>query len=125
MITNQRKEPFRYSFRQPYPFDLYIESIDGKPAPFKPVQALLFDISRQGCQISLPLALKANDHRIAVSMELMLHEEPLRLRGELRWERLNGDRYQYGIRLHIPEQDRERLPRELRALAGERKIFVK
>lgn len=125
MPNNLRKEPFRYSFKEPVPFNLYIVSINGMPAPAKPIKALMHNISRSGCRLWMPLALNVDTHQIRISMNLVLHEESLCLEGTLRWDREEADNHYYGVQLEIPEHDREQLPRELRLLAGQNKIIVK
>ncbi|MRN52289.1 PilZ domain-containing protein [Paenibacillus monticola] len=125
MTTNHRKEPFRYSFKEPIPFNLYIVSINGIPAPTKPIKAFMHNISQSGCRLWMPLALNVDTHQIRISMNLVLHEEPLCLEGTLRWGLEEADNHYYGVQLEIAEHDREQLPRELRLLAGQNKIIVK
>lgn len=125
MKINHRKEPFRYTFKEPVSFNLFIVSINGIPAPAKPVQALMYDISRSGCGLKMPLALRVDSNQIRISLNLVLHEEPLQLEGTLRWGREEADNHYYGVQLDIPEHERDRLPRELRLLAGQSKIIVK
>ncbi|ASA21174.1 PilZ domain-containing protein [Paenibacillus donghaensis] len=125
MTTNRRTEPFRYDLVEPASFELYILSINGNNVPSKPVSALLHDISRSGCRLSLLLNMQAEQNQIRVGMEMVLHEEPIYLEGTLKWNFEKDSRFHYGVQLDIPEHDRDRLPRELRLLAGERKIIVR
>jgi hypothetical protein len=85
----------------------------------------MYDISRSGCGLKMPLALRVDSNQIRVSLNLVLHEEPLQLEGTLRWGREEADNHYYGVQLDIPEHERDRLPRELRLLAGQSKIIVK
>lgn len=125
MIMNRRKEPFRYTMKDPVDFELHILSINGNPAPTKPVPARLYDISRSGCRIWIPLALHVSTNRIAIRLDLQLNQDPLQLEGELRWGPLEKDQNYYGVEFLIPEQEQDRLPRELRMLAGDGRIVAK
>ncbi|GGF67353.1 hypothetical protein GCM10010912_10390 [Paenibacillus albidus] len=125
MSTNRRNEPFRYDFKEPVPFELHILSINGAAVPAKPVSAVLHDISRSGCRLSIPLNIQVENNHVRVGMELVLHEEPLYIEGTLKWNKEQTGSFHYGVQLEIPESERDRLPKELRLLAGERKIMVR
>ncbi|WP_313641483.1 PilZ domain-containing protein [Paenibacillus sp. FSL K6-0276] len=124
MSLNRRKEPFRYVLKEPISFEFHILSINGHPTPSKPVSALLYDISRSGCRLAVPLQLHVETNHIRVGMNIVLNEEPLYIEGTLLWGKEDSDKNYYGVRLDIAEADRDLLPRELRMLAGEQKIMV-
>lgn len=125
MNTNRRTEPFRYTLKEPVAFDLHILTIDEIPVPTKPVRAVLFNISRAGCHLSLPLNLNPAKNRIRIGMELNLTDESMYTEGILKWNKIQQENFLYGVQLDIPEADRDRLPRILRMLAGEGKISVR
>lgn len=85
MSINNRKEPFRYTLKEPIHFEIYILSINGVNAPAKPIQAELCDISRSGCQLSFPLSLPVENNDIRIGMNMLLFEDPLYMEGTLRW----------------------------------------
>lgn len=124
MSQNRRKEPFRYTLKEPISLEFHILSINGHPAPSKPVSALLYDISRSGCRLAIPLQLHVESNHIRVGMSILLNEEPLYIEGTLLWGKEESDKRYYGVQLDIAEADRELLPRELRMLAGKQKIMV-
>lgn len=124
MITNRRQSPFRYVFKEPVEFELHLLSINGNAAPAKPVQARILNISRAGCCIAMGLSLPIEEHTICVRMEMVLHEEPITLQGELRWSLPDGDEFRYGIQLEMLPDGQERLSREMRELAGHKRIIA-
>ncbi|MBJ6360748.1 PilZ domain-containing protein [Paenibacillus sp. GCM10012307] len=125
MPTNQRKEPFRYTLKEPIALEIYILSVNGTPAPAKPIPAELFDISRYGCQISLPLSLQVNSNEIRIRMNLILAEDPIILEGTLCWDRKQDSQWFYGVNLGTKADDQERFNKEMRVLAGQGRIVVK
>ncbi|WP_440111531.1 PilZ domain-containing protein [Paenibacillus sp. QZ-Y1] len=125
MSINHRKEPFRYTLKEPITFEIYILSINGVNAPPKPIQAELCDISRSGCQLSFPLSLHVESNDIRIGMNLLLFEDPLYMEGTLRWGKEENSQWYYGVQLEIPEGNHDRLSREIRMLAGQGKIVVK
>ncbi|WP_379152953.1 PilZ domain-containing protein [Paenibacillus sp. sgz5001063] len=125
MISNRRTEPFRYTLLEPVEFDLHILTINGTPVPPKPVNAVLYDISRSGCRLSIPLNVNPDVNQVRVGMEMNLSLETIYIEGTLKWNREQEGTFHYGIQLDIPEADRDRLPRILRTLAGEGKILVR
>ena len=124
MNTNRRTEPFRYNLKEPKTFELHILTINGIPVPPKPVQAVLFNISKSGCHLSLPLNINPQNNLVRIGMEIDLTDECLYIEGILKWNKEQEGSFHYGIRLDIPEADTDRLPRILRRLAGEGKILV-
>jgi hypothetical protein len=124
MNTNRRNEPFRYTLKEPVTLDLHILTINGIQVPSKPVRAVLFNISRSGCHLSLPLNINPENNLVRIGMEMDLTDESIYLEGILKWNREQQDSFHYGIQLDIPDADIERLPRMLRRLAGEGKISV-
>lgn len=125
MAINLRREPFRYTLKEPISFEIFILSINGASAPPKPIQAELCDISRSGCQLSFPLNLHVESNNIRIGMNLLLFEDPLYLEGTLRWGKEENNRWHYGVQLEIQQGNHERLSREMRMLAGQGKIMVK
>jgi hypothetical protein len=125
MNTNRRTEPFRYTLKEPVTFDLHILTINGIQVPSKPVRAVLFDISRSGCHLSLPLNINPENNLVRIGMEMNLTDESMYIEGILKWNKEQQGSFHYGIQLDIPENDGERLPRVLRILAGEGKILVR
>ncbi|MET3940512.1 hypothetical protein ABIC22_003324 [Paenibacillus sp. PvP094] len=125
MSINLRREPFRYTLKEPITFEIYIISINGVSAPHKPIQAELIDISRSGCQLSFPLSLHVESNEIRIGMNLLLFEDPLDLEGTLRWGNEENETWHYGVRLEIQDGNHDRLSRELRMLAGQGRIMVK
>jgi hypothetical protein len=111
-------------FKEPIAFELRLLSIDGVQTPSKPVKAILHNISKSGCCVWLPLLLPIEERQIEVSLGLVLNEEPLTLVGELRWSLPDDEGNRYGIKLNIPEEDHDILPRELRELAGHGRIIA-
>ncbi|MEW4370757.1 PilZ domain-containing protein [Paenibacillus kandeliae] len=124
MIHNRRKSPFRYVLKQPVSFEMQIMHINGQIVDTKPVQALLLDLSRSGCRISLPLEIPAQNNTVHVRIRMLLHEEPLLLEGRLQWNRTEGGRYHYGIHLDTTSYNRDHLLRELRLLASKNLIII-
>ncbi|MDQ0171198.1 PilZ domain-containing protein [Paenibacillus tundrae] len=125
MSINQRKTPFRYFLKQPITSEVYIISINGSPAPDKPIQAELCDISRSGCQLSFPLRLNVDSNEIRIGLDTTLTEEPLYMEGLLRWGAEKGNHWHYGVEFEVAEDQQERLFREMRKLAGQNRIIVK
>ncbi len=125
MNTNRRTEPFRYNLKEPESFEIHILTINGIPVPSKPVQAVLFNISKSGCQLSLPLNINPQNNLVRIGMEIDLTDETLYIEGILKWNKEHEGSFHYGIQLDIPETDTDRLPRVLRRLAGEGKILVR
>ncbi|OBR64112.1 hypothetical protein A7K91_15955 [Paenibacillus oryzae] len=123
-MINRRQTPFRYVFKEPIAFELRLLSIDGVQTLSKPVKAILYNISKSGCCVWLPLLLPIEERQIEVSLGLVLNEEPLTLVGELRWSLPDDEGNRYGIKLNIPEEDHDILPRELRELAGHGRIIA-
>lgn len=119
MSNNQRKEPFRYTLKEPLALEIYILSVNGVPAPAKPIPAELFDISRSGCQIALPLSLHAESNDVRIRMSLTLVEDPIALEGTLRWDKKQESQWFYGVNLETKGDDQERLFKEMRMLAGQ------
>ena len=85
MPINNRKEPFRYTLKEPMHFEIYILSINGMDGPSKPIQAELCDISRSGCQLAFPLSLPVDSNDIRIGINLKLFEDLLYIEGTLRW----------------------------------------
>ena len=125
MNTNRRAEPFRYTLKEPSTFDLHILSINAIPVPSKPVRAVMFDISRSGCHLSLPLNVDPENNMVRVGMEMDLTDESMYIEGTFKWSKELEGSFHYGLQLDIPEADRDRLPKMLRMLAGEGKILVR
>ncbi|NUU64446.1 PilZ domain-containing protein [Paenibacillus agri] len=125
MNTNRRTEPFRYTLKEPFTFDLHILTINEIPVTSKPVRAVLFDISRSGCHLSLPININLENNLVRVGMEINLTVEPTYIEGTMKWNKEQDGSFHYGIQLDIPESDRDRLPGVLRKLAGEGKILVR
>lgn len=125
MNTNRRTEPFRYNLKVPESFEIHILTINGIPVPSKPVQAVLFNISKSGCQLSLPLNINPQNNLVRIGMEIDLTDETLYIEGILKWNKEQEGSFHYGIQLDIPEADSDRLPQVLRRLAGEGKISVR
>ncbi|WP_054940379.1 PilZ domain-containing protein [Paenibacillus ihuae] len=125
MNGNRRTEPFRYTLKEPATFDLHILTINGIPVPPKPVSAQLYDISRSGCRLSIPLNINPDVNLVRIGMDMALSSESMYLEGTLRWYTEESDTFHYGIQLDIPEADKDRLPKMLRTLAGEGKILVR
>lgn len=125
MTINNRKEPFRYTLKEPITFEIYILSINGVNAPPKPIQAELCDISRSGCQLSFPLSLPVENNDIRIGMNMLLFEDPLYMEGSLRWGQETNTTWHYGVQLEIQDGNQDRLSREMRMLAGQGKIIVK
>ncbi|WP_017687063.1 PilZ domain-containing protein [Paenibacillus sp. PAMC 26794] len=125
MSINNRKEPFRYTLKEPIHFEIYILSINGVNAPPKPIQAELCDISRSGCQLSFPLSLPVENNDIRIGMNMLLFEDPLYMEGTLRWGQEKNTSWHYGVQLEMQDGNQDRLSREMRMLAGQGKIIVK
>lgn len=124
MSDNRRKSPFRYVLKEPVAFELQILDINGTPAPPKPVPAQLHDLSRSGCCVSIPLEIPVESNQVRIGMDMVLTEDPLYMEGIMRWDREENGRFFYGVELDIPESEHDTLPRELRMLAGARRIIV-
>ncbi|MFC6334161.1 PilZ domain-containing protein [Paenibacillus septentrionalis] len=124
MIINRRKTPFRYELKEAVAFELQFLSINGMVPPQKPVLAYLYNINRAGCRIWMPLSLPIDNSNIAISMNIVLNNEPITLKGVLRWSLPHQNGYYYGIELDASDQERERLPAELRELAGQNRILA-
>ncbi|AWB43745.1 PilZ domain-containing protein [Paenibacillus sp. CAA11] len=124
MSTNRRKTPFRYVLKEPVATEMHIISINGVPAPPKPIEALMHDISKTGCCLSIPLEIHVDLNQVRISLNVLLNEDPLYFEGNLQWDREEKGRFYYGVQLEIPEAEQDRLPRELRMLAGARRILV-
>ncbi|CAH1205718.1 MULTISPECIES: PilZ domain-containing protein [Paenibacillus] len=125
MSINLRREPFRYTLKEPLDFDIYILSINGVSAPHKPIQAELCDISRSGCQLSFPLALHVESNNIRIGMDMTLSEDPIHLEGLIRWGQQIDGKWHYGVQLDMTEGNSERFYKEMRMLAGQGRIIVK
>jgi hypothetical protein len=87
MNTNQRTEPFRYTLKEPFTFDLHILSINGISVPTKPVRAVLFDISRSGCNLSLPHNINPENNQVRVGMEINFTDDSMNIEGTLLWNK--------------------------------------
>ena len=124
MTHNRRKSPFRYVLKKPVSFELLILRINDQAISSKPVDALLLDLSRSGCRISLPLEISAKDHDVLVSMDMLLDDNPLRMEGKLQWYREEAGRYHYGVQLNVTSFSRDHLLRELRLLASKDLIVI-
>lgn len=125
MPINNRKEPFRYTLKEPMHFEIYILSINGMDGPPKPIQAELLDISRSGCQLAFPLSLPVENNDIRIAINLKLFEDLLYIEGTLRWGLEKNMSWYYGVQLDVEKEDQDRLSREMRMLAGQGKIVVK
>ncbi|WP_322904751.1 PilZ domain-containing protein [Paenibacillus campi] len=124
MPHNRRKSPFRYVLKQPVAFELFILQINGQQVTPKPIEALLLDLSRSGCRISLPLEIPAKDHEVQVSITMLLHDHPLQMEGKLQWYREEAGRFHYGVQLDVLSFSRDQLLRELRLLASKDRIII-
>lgn len=124
MAGNRRKSPFRYILDEPIAFELYIVSLNFTPAPRKPVQARMHDISRSGCLVSLPLEIPVGQNRICVALDFVLNQDLLHFEGQLRWNKQEDGRYYYGVEMNVPDDQKDRLQLELRGLAGANRIRV-
>lgn len=124
MSHNRRKSPFRYVLKQPVAFELFILNINGQQVTSKPIQALLLDLSRSGCRISLPVEIPARDNEVHVNINMLLHEQPLEMDGKLQWHREEAGRFYYGVQLDVLSFSRDQLLRELRLLASKDRIII-
>ncbi len=124
MSHNRRKSPFRYVLKQPVAFELFILNINGQQVTSKPIQALLLDLSRSGCRISLPVEIPARDNEVHVNINMLLHEQPLEMDGKLQWHREEAGRFHYGVQLDVLSFSRDQLLRELRLLASKDRIII-
>ncbi len=124
MAGNRRKSPFRYVLHEPIAFELYIVSLNFTPAPRKPVPALMHDISRSGCLVSLPLEIPVGRNRICIALDFVLNQDLLHFEGQLRWSKQENNRYYYGVEMEVPDDQKDRLQLELRGLAGANRIRV-
>ncbi|MFD1885535.1 PilZ domain-containing protein [Paenibacillus wenxiniae] len=124
MSHNRRKSPFRYVLKQPVFFELFILNINGQTVTPKPIQALLLDLSRSGCRISLPVEIPARDNEVHVNINMLLHEQPLQMDGRLQWHREEAGRFHYGVQLDVLSFSRDQLLRELRLLASKDRIII-
>jgi hypothetical protein len=125
MPINNRKEPFRYTLKEPMHFEIYILSINGMDGPSKTIQAVFRDISRSGCQLAFPLSLPVEHNDIRIGINLKLFEDLLYIEGTLRWGMEHNMVWRYGVQLEVAVEDQDRLSREMRMLAGQGKIIVK
>lgn len=124
MLVNKRKEPFRYTLKEPMPFEIYILSINGVQGSPKPIQAELLDISRSGCKLAFPLSLPIDNNDIRIGINLKLFEDFLYIEGTLRWGLEKDTLWHYGVQLVVEKEHQDRLSREMRMLAGQGKIVV-
>ncbi|GGH46975.1 hypothetical protein GCM10008014_10000 [Paenibacillus silvae] len=125
MPINNRKEPFRYTLKEPMSFEIYILSINGMDGPPKPIQAELCDISRSGCQIAFPLSLPVENNDIRIAINLKLSEDLLYVEGTLRWGMEKNTLWHYGVQLEVEKETQDRWSKEMRMLAGQGKIVVR
>lgn len=123
-MNNRRKTPFRYVLKEPIAFDLQFLSINGIVPPEKPVLAILYNLNRNGCRIWMPVSLPVENNHIEVSMYILLNDEPLTLKGSLRWSLPHEGGCYYGVELDETDEERDRLPAELRELAGQNRILA-
>ncbi|GGJ18348.1 PilZ domain-containing protein [Paenibacillus hunanensis] len=124
MLHNRRKSPFRYVLKQPVAFDLFILKMNNQHVTSKPIEAMLLDLSRSGCRISLPVEIPARDNEVHVSISMLLHEQPLQMEGKLQWHREEAGRFHYGVHLDVLSFSRDQLLRELRLLASKDRIII-
>lgn len=125
MNINRRTEPFRYTLIEPVELELHILTINQAQVPSKPVRAVLYNISRSGCQLSLPLNINPEKNSVRIGTQLNLADEPMYLEGTMKWIREQQECFQYGIQWDKPEANSEQLSRLLRKLAGDAKILVR
>ncbi|GGA36272.1 PilZ domain-containing protein [Paenibacillus physcomitrellae] len=124
MIT-RRKEPFRYSMKEPVECQLELTTVNRMSFSGKLVPAKLIDISKNGCRIRSFLDLKASEHFIECRIHLRLNEENFIFPGHVRWQRIMDDtEYDYGVHLLLTDNEKEQINIQLRGLAAERKIKV-
>ncbi|WP_106768615.1 PilZ domain-containing protein [Paenibacillus faecalis] len=120
-----RKEPFRYSLTTPISCLLELIEFNGTSVKSKPAEAELINLSKTGCKIRSSLNLHADTNQVMVKIHLPLTESPIVCPATIQWQRTDDSiRYEYGLKLHLPPSENERILIDLRTLAAERKIVV-
>ncbi|MEF2967988.1 PilZ domain-containing protein [Paenibacillus sp. M1] len=124
-MPTKRKDPFRYTLKQPLSCRIEIKTIDQKPVSSKPAEAELIDISKSGCRIRTNLNLQAENYRIEAAVHVQLNENMLVFPGEILWQQQLADSFfHYGMQLELNAEEKENLNAELRLLAGAQRIIV-
>ncbi|MBB6693770.1 PilZ domain-containing protein [Cohnella xylanilytica] len=110
----RRGEPYRYSFVPELPCLIRLREANGFAVRSKPGQALLIDMSPQGCKLESALNFRLPDNECKVILSVRLTRE-LELRGTMIWQEERTPAFAYGIQLE--ETHRDELEEEIRAYA--------
>lgn len=120
-MRSNRKEPFRYTFSDPVPC-LFQIVILGKPVSSKG-KAYIIDISLEGMklnsELNLPLGSKG---RIHLLISFKLNDQEMTYYGAIVWQSYKGTSYNYGVKLWVYDNDKERLIKHLKTYS--RQHFV-
>jgi hypothetical protein len=124
IMRSRRNDPLRYIFKDSTLCILEINKINGKLNTSRAGEALLLDLSQNGCKIESDLDFRAkyNTINIVISFNLLDH---MRLEGVIKWQERKWLSYFYGIRFtnHSPQSITEQLKlytKELRKTNEER-----
>ncbi|GGG23205.1 PilZ domain-containing protein [Paenibacillus abyssi] len=125
MVLTRRKEPFRYLLKEPESCRFQIVDINGKAVHTKLARAEFINVSKAGCRFAAKLDLRHTHNKIKLIIHIQLNEEPLQLKGTIRWQQqVGGQLFLYGMEFDPDDRMYELISRELRLLAGRNKITV-
>lgn len=108
MSRFQRKESFRYEFKEPIPAMFKIVQIDEHKVSSSTGEAKIIDLSPSGMRLNSHLKIyKVDDKTIELFISFQLNDEPIDVKGEILWKKNKGMSMDYGITL-ITDESMER-----------------
>lgn len=108
-----RKEAFRYQFGQPLNCLIKVV-IDEKAIGDKKAEGLIYDLSPRGLKCSCPLDLPENKDSLMLEVGFVLNDEPILIRGEIRWKKPYGTNFLYGLLIEKDHDLQDLIIRELK-----------
>lgn len=110
-----RKEGFRFAFKDPLEASFKIYELNGKKVETQPGKALMHDISPSGTKISSKLNLPVSEtDPVKIHLHFMLNEAVYEMKAELVWKSVSGENYHYGVNFYSDEHVKEEIVAQLK-----------
>ncbi|MGG0655043.1 PilZ domain-containing protein [Rummeliibacillus pycnus] len=111
----KRKESFRHALERNVTAECKIPSIkEDNEVIVETESCRLVDLSPSGARIAMPVSLPVEDHPLNVELNFVLYAKPICVEGMIKWKRMQGDEFLYGIDLEADEVMMELIISELK-----------